>query len=528
MIKNIELRRQNEINDISTYHELIKKSFDLMGIMDYKPRYIDIDYLNKKRIKLGKDIKIEFTAKEKKDLFAQIRNIVFDMSTNFLITFKKQKKKIDNKKTIMKIDEGDNKTNSNEKNMLINNDKDHIENNFNKNVSLIIKDLDLNNICNFNNDDIEMKIEENIKDKENSFSKVNLNTIHKECFDNENNKSISFSSEDKEEKYEEEENDEDSEDQEKEEDILSISKEEKQSMINNDIGSDYDNYNNSDNEITDVNQEEIIISRAGNENKKLNNNNNENNIDNSDLNDNHNENYDEKFTSKENKNEINGKYNTSSSDLDNINDDNNVQIKIFNDNEKYRETYNDNRYGNTNTNYNINNINYQNFKENNNEIITNKDKDNIFTTKFEMIAPKINNTKKLNLIPITFKETLNPKIFPWFLIKVGNFKTIEIFNFYKKTIKDENLFHKLILKNKANILENNNILIDSIPKKYKKANNNNILDNNNYNNLQGNINTINEENLNNLENIEIIDHTKYCYCRKETYPGEFMVGKKNK
>jgi len=92
MIKNIELRRQNEINDITTYHSLIRKSFDLLGIMDYKPRYYDSDYLNKKRVKLGKDIKIEFSAKEKKDLFNQVRNIVFDMSTNFLISFKKQKK----------------------------------------------------------------------------------------------------------------------------------------------------------------------------------------------------------------------------------------------------------------------------------------------------------------------------------------------------------------------------------------------------------------------------------------------------
>lgn len=46
----------------------------------------------------------------------------------------------------------------------------------------------------------------------------------------------------------------------------------------------------------------------------------------------------------------------------------------------------------------------------------------------------------------SFIDTINPKVFPWFLVRVKGRKSEELFEYYLSIVKDDNDFNKKILK----------------------------------------------------------------------------------
>jgi hypothetical protein len=71
------------------------------------------------------------------------------------------------------------------------------------------------------------------------------------------------------------------------------------------------------------------------------------------------------------------------------------------------------------------------------------------------IIIKVSNNSELNLIrnkkkniSISYLETLNPEIFPWYNIKIANLTGFEVYQVYKEFVPNELIYAQLIQKNK--------------------------------------------------------------------------------
>jgi hypothetical protein len=51
-------------------------------------------------------------------------------------------------------------------------------------------------------------------------------------------------------------------------------------------------------------------------------------------------------------------------------------------------------------------------------------------------------------ITITYQETLNPELFPWYLIKIPGITTFEIYQVYKELVPNELIYSETILRKK--------------------------------------------------------------------------------
>ncbi len=70
---------------------------------------------------------------------------------------------------------------------------------------------------------------------------------------------------------------------------------------------------------------------------------------------------------------------------------------------------------------------------------------------FNYILQSNKNSQVKIPINLSYNDSLNPKLFPWYYIKCGNLTPFEIFNIYKKHIKNDELYKKIILKNSFNV-----------------------------------------------------------------------------
>ena len=119
---------------------------------------------------------------------------------------------------------------------------------------------------------------------------------------------------------------------------------------------------------------------------------------------------------------------------------------------------------------------------------------------------------KKTKITLSYSDTLNPKVFPWFLMKFSNLSPFEAFTEYKQIVSNDFLFNKIILKKsfKAKILKKE---VNS-----KEANKNNA--------LPVTLSVI-YSNTNDNQKLEVFkaEDGLFCYCKKPFMEGDFMVGK---
>jgi hypothetical protein len=90
-------------------------------------------------------------------------------------------------------------------------------------------------------------------------------------------------------------------------------------------------------------------------------------------------------------------------------------------------------------------------------------------------------------ITITYQETLNPEIFPWYMIKFPNLTTLEIYQVYKELIPNELIYSQIILKKKS-------LRLKSKPRHFEPI-------------------------------VQIIPEYQYCYCRQFKNDDTQLVGK---
>lgn len=177
----------------------------------------------------------------------------------------------------------------------------------------------------------------------------------------------------------------------------------------------------------------------------------------------------------------------------------------------------------------------------------------------------VTNKTGINNYHLSYRETLNSNIFPWSFIKSESLHPSEIFEFYKKTVTNEEQYYKKILKqdykksdsSSSNVYANNgslnqpielinNAIIDKTLSNSNKEEIVKIRKRGKYKKSATQKDFISKEGFqapnalltpqqpelpvtakalaNNSSLIECEDKTLYCYCKKRTIPGEFMIG----
>jgi len=542
MIKNIELKKQNEINDIKAFRTLIQKCFETLDIHDnvtyqnYTPSKSSKNKLCSAELSQDEDnhvfrnkksrISSEICYKDKKEILNQIRNILYDINSNFTLVFKKQyNKKTDN-----------NKLNKEINNQPASSIKDDIGNE-------IIEKIQSEKFYKLCEKSENKGIYQNIPDEESSkmhIDECNFENI-KEADKNEapvaedENKDISINSEDK-------QDDIISENFYSEAEIKDSKNLNKNELNNNKLSLceeiEFNNINlggpneNKQNDIITINKEiNGTKDKLENDNFKINK-----------LEENSYMNTLEFFKNKNENNEtINYQKEFSSQNID---------MTIENEEKKKIESLD-----------NLESTSCEKSKILINSCSKKKISCNIFNNEKDQFLEKIPKTKEnktakdynLILVPnknfinknsrnrLTYNDSLNPNLFPWYYIKYSNFSPYDIVSIYKNFIKNEEIYNKSILKINypVSTINPGNVYLE--PYTYNKKGNNMKLNpkiNNNGIFCQDNnieyahplpekTSLVNNEILTNsiihestrIENI-------YCYCKNPGGNELLMIGKK--
>jgi hypothetical protein len=126
-----------------------------------------------------------------------------------------------------------------------------------------------------------------------------------------------------------------------------------------------------------------------------------------------------------------------------------------------------------------------------------------------------NRKLKINL---TYKDTLDPKKFPWHMVKISNYTPAECFLAYKNVIPNEYIFAQHILRKTIKMKSLKGSFNNRKP--YQQPLKQQTITN--Y------INPLTDNSLvqmNSLTLQPIIDTNLYCYCQKQTLPGDYMICK---
>ena len=617
MIKNIELKKQREIDDILYFQTILAKNFELLKKFD-KNNELNLSICKNVKnrnfvseVPLKKSLKIlnktkEITKKERKDIFNQIRLIVYDIGSNFTFNFKKHFKKVEiknpnencekkikfstdtiknNQKKYNKINFSNDKITNYYKTPEINKKFEEIETKTENNLNILFEDLVMKkeeNLSENKTKDI-FNIKESYKISEyENFNNINIPEITSNLEINDNifllnkkaeneNKTISsYYHIEETPKTEINKNSENKEENIKidlmitdRNNYLDIKEE---SLYINIINEHEENKIISDNEFPeDSNIEskssnipfkaDIIIpieetyqeDFSGNSEKYQNSNIlNDNFIESNNINENliqiiEKKKYNNIFmlhTMNSNIEQQNAIKNCIIDERINSNFKNEINKDFYQEKENKKiNSVNDNLENETDMDTNkfskdfLTTIKNKKIKiESKDEFSLNKNS-NLDTDKkdlnknngiiYNLISCKNNSFHSSKLTYLSFNQTLNPKIFPWYYIKSKNLNPFEIFNLYRKTVKDEELFYKIILK--IPYLKNKNIVnIDSnkfkTGKRKKLKANLNFFKNKKIN--DNFLSTQKTEIINNLnismENNTEEDNTKYCYCKKST------------
>jgi len=519
MIKNLELRRQNQINDIKAFRTLIQKCFDVLDIneninyLNYTPsksnknkisngELSQDDENNGIRVKKSRNT-IEISSKERKDILNQVRNIAFDVVSGYCLVFKKQslkkheiKNPTENPSEKRLVNENSNEEGKKEKSqdendgveyklnksddsneMLIDegNEQKHI---ITKTIEIINKNMPFQNI------------HENILLERHSILRCELsNDYNKEKNTNLREIPISKINEEKTSVCENQEKS--SESEQKEQEIqINID----QSFFENDT----DQIKNKS-QIDDIERNSALATDS------------EDKID--------------QIPSNKEKKEINVSETIEIMKSDQFDNQNFQEIKT-----KYIDS-----------DFKINDLENEfakipNIKNAENQV-KNKDKKHVkeFSYKLQNNRNLIGKSPFINYNPLSYNDSLNPNLYPWFYIKCANMKPIEILKVYKRLIKDYEMYYKNILGLPYNLNVLSNQETNNLNKKGKKKKLGSRSINNAINtqttalSLNHNIisNLDNQLTSNNFISLEAnANETLYCYCKKPT-SNDLMIGKIN-
>lgn len=515
MIKNIELKRQNEINDIKAFRSLIQKCFDLLDINE------NISYINYSSSKLNKSKfingelsqdddngvmlnkaknRMEISSKERKEILNQIRNVAFDVVSGYCLVFKKQLvKKIESKninenpENITLINDNDNfqqesirwceekkeileykfmETNEHEEMEVDDENKkdpmltrgieiDFINKNSIQNIHETLLTEDKNNILRC----------ELIKKDSNNFIEIPVNSQMQNNASSINLENQTNSSESKEpkngitvEKLTEE----------------NIFHSIKDIIVNS--GEDIQSPKNLVYDVNIENEQKVYIDQG-------------NKINNSDHDFSQNKQIENKISN------------------ESYSDNMSAKSKIYVFDNEIASNVSNKALGLQNKTRDKKHIKEFIYKLQNNRIL-------------------IGKSPFINFNPLSYNDSLNPNLFPWFYIKSGNMKPIDIVRFYKKYIKDDEMYHKNILRlsHSTNILSYSEANI--LNKKGKKKKLGSRIVNNSINvraeTLNCNqANTYNTDNQLNSDNYvtanSALSEILYCYCKKPT-SSDLMIG----
>lgn len=111
---------------------------------------------------------------------------------------------------------------------------------------------------------------------------------------------------------------------------------------------------------------------------------------------------------------------------------------------------------------------------------------------------------------ISYLDTLDSKIFPWFLVKISNFTPAEAFNEYKQLVPDELSYNKLILKKSVSV-------------KSKLTNKKGL--SKQTTTILPCLSVIYSNNDSHKFEIYKPEEGLFCYCKMPFLEGDFMVGK---
>ena len=522
MIKNIELRRQNEINDIKAYRALIQKSFEVLDINEniYYSNYTPSKSKKNKLIsgELSQDdenneirhkkskLRHELTPKDRKDILNQIRSVAIDVISGYSLVFKKQIVKKELKNPSENFSE---KPNINENS---NKEEENIKEPYNNNY-IEYKIFELN-------DSKDMQIDDDNKQAmykrviEINDDKINpILNIHKSILSGAEHNIIRCEL---------------TNEQSKEKDTNTFM-EIQESQNNSEMNNDSINFSRS----SDLeNQEKIEKSSLKEEQNqiKMDQHQEEKNIEQAELSYSHGDleanshmipdslNNDELIFPVDQNNEIN-------------NPETNLDMeKKENNNKNIQESLNDSIVCES-ENISLENENKDEIHQNieNEAKIKDKKQAKELIYKIQNYRNLYGKTSIISYFPLTYNESVNPSLFPWYYIKCGNMKPFDIVNQYKRWIKDEETYKRDILK--LPVVQTYHVYHDiyNADKKGKKkklgSRSNNLTINNQFiaSNFTSNIE--NKENLNNVVVAEAgANEILYCYCKNPDADDLVMTG----
>ncbi len=513
MIKNIELRRQNEINDIKAFRALIQRCFEVLDINEtvfysnYTPsksyrnkiangELSQDDENNRKKHKKLK-LRHEITSKDRKDILNQIRSVAIDVVSGYSLIFKKQIVKKDVKQPIEDPSE----------NHIIyqylNKEEDIKELHDNNNIEyklieyVVTKEMqidegnNLNNILNREIDIIKEKnplmpnIYENILSGRSEFLvRQNKERDYDSLLDIPFSKNIVELNDDsinnsKSSNFEIEEKIEDSD----------LNNDKNQIKIDQNKKDLYSNQGLLNLESDDfVANEQMIIDSKDNFNQ---------------------------ITSEPKNKEI--------KDLEAY-----EEIKVDENNNKCNQEFFNNTFvSESNIHFLENEYKNETFKVTESGTkIKEKRHGKEYNYKIQNYRNLYGKTLFVNYTPLNYNDSTNPYLFPWYYIKCGNMKPFDIVNHYKKWIRDEETYKKDILKLPVTHINHINHEENNANKKGKKkklgSRSNNVATNN-----QSEVTYISNKNPENIYYNKVIETEEnkilYCYCKKHNN-GEFMTG----
>lgn len=507
MIKNIELKRQNEINDIKAFRSLIQKCFDVMDINEnnfysnYTPSKSNKNKLTNgelsqdeennriKHKKLKKPKPLITSSKDKKYLLNQIRNVAIDVLGGYSLVFKKQmvKKDVINPSEIPSekpfgnenLNEGEEKIKNADDNYNVEyklvelNDSKEMQIDDGNGIAIDKKEINsIQNTYESIMSGLEHKIiicelsDEKLQEKEsNKIVEIQESKENAEFIDYPNdNSSNSFSVKlnEKEEKSENKE-------------------EENQTKL--DHGIEGESVEQA--ELNHVNGDLEVKSKISDSNDKI-----------------------DKIISEDENNEIN-------------NLDANEEMKIDENYEQINQENLNNIFSESQYPGLENKNDFEKIIENASIKIKDKRHAKEYTYKLQNYRNIYGKTVIINYHPLSYNDSLNPYLFPWYYIKCRNMKPYDIMNQYKGWIKDEDTYNKEILKlpiiqsNRVN--QESNIANKKGKKKKLGSRSNNLSINNKF--VSSNFSNV----FDNLVNKEIpiayvasdsaVNEILYCYCK---------------